>query len=473
MNRCQRLSNDLINYYNFDDNKDYTYITHIDLSENKNSYDYEDVNSYSVELLANLIEFEIPTFKCSRLYLYYNERVLLSSNNYNCLLKLAIDNLKNYGACSDTDWNYNLNNIDVNPLIECYQKAKTKCSFDFINIYNDIDTIKKSLINNEPILTSINIYADISNITIINLPKPNKNKTIIDSPIILIYGYDDSKNMFLIKIKNKKYYVPYLYFVTNDYCYDLWIMKIRYYNIDLTTQTPATANFFHHPDVNNIKSIDLRSNFGPVFDQGKLGSCSANALCAIFDYDLSDFIGSRLFLYYNERKLDNDIPHDSGSTLDNGIEILKKYGICSENDWNYDITKFAMQPPDSCYEIAKTNYVIDAINIKNDLITIKSCLINNEPIALGIQIYNSFETTLVSSTGYVPLPSSTDILLGGHAVVLCGYDDNKKIFILRNSWGTYWGDKGYFYLDYDYILNNNLTSQLWIIRKAYSAHHLL
>jgi len=469
MSKCKRLKSDSINYFDFNDDKDYTYINNIDLSKYKNfeNYNYDNINSYGIEVLVNFIEYNIPNFKCSKLYLYYNERVLLSVKDYDCLLQLCIDNVKNYCVCSENDWKYDLNNIDDKPPFECYQKAKTYCSFDFLNIYNDIHTIKNALINNEPILTSINIYDDISNTNTIKLPKANQN--IIDSPIILIYGYDDKTNTFLIKIKNKKYFLPYLYLLSNENCYDLWILNIRYYNVDLTnTQSNNEANFFNHPDVDNITQIDLRNKFGPILNQGKLGSCSAHALCSIFDYDLPNFTGSRLFLYYNERKLDNTISDDVGSTLDNGIEILKKYGICSENDWGYDITKFAIQPPEYCYDKAKNNYVIDAININNDLTTIKSCLINNEPIALGIQVYNSFETYAVASTGYVPLPSLTDILLGGHAVILCGFDDNRKIFIMRNSWGTYWGDKGYFYLDYDYILNKNLSSQLWIIRKINS-----
>ena len=464
MSKYKRIPLNQINLYNFDNKKKYNNVHHINLLDNKINYNYDDVNSYSVEALANLIEFDIPFFKCSRMYLYYNERLLLSNSNYDCILKLAIDNVKIFGCCSDNDWSYDLKEINNKPPINCYQKAKSFCSFDFYNIYNDINSIKKSLINNEPFITAINIYEDISNTDVITVPNNNDNEPI-DSPIIFVYGYDDSKNMFLIKIKNKKYYLPYLYFLSNENCGDLWILTIRYYNVDLITQSSEALITLNHDNIANTTNIDLRSKFGPIFNQGKLGSCSANALCAIFNYDIPKFTGSRLFLYYNERKLENDIADDIGSTLSNGIICLKTYGICSETDWPYDITKFAIQPSETCYNNAKKYYLIDALNINNDLNSIKTCLINNEPIALGIQIYNSFETKSVQLSGLPPMPSSNDISLGGHAVVLCGFDDTKQLFILRNSWGINWGDKGYFYLPYNYILDNNLASQFWIIRK--------
>lgn len=466
MSKCKRIDSSLINNYNFSDNIDYTYIHKIDLMERNILYEYEDVNSYSVEAIANLIEYNIPFFKCSRLYLYYNERLLLSNNNYDCLLKLAIDNLKIFGVCNDNDWSYNLDLINTKPSIDCYSKAKSYCSFSFYNIHNDIDTIKKSLINNEPFITGISIYNDISNTDTIILPRSNQQ--IIDNAIIFVYGYDDTKNMFLARIKNKKYNIPYLYFLLNDKCVDLWILNIRYYNIDLSLEySNILLTSLNHPNIDNITNIDLRNKFGPIFDQGKLGSCSANALCAIFDYDLTNFTGSRLFLYYNERKLEKDLSNDIGAPLSCGIESIKKYGICSESDWSYDINKFAMQPPEICYYNAKKYYNIDALNINNDINSIKTCLINNEPIAVGIQIFNSFETNSVAKTGIVPMPGPNDILLGGHAVVICGFDDTKQLFILRNSWGTTWGDNGYFYLPYSYILNDNLASQFWIIKKIY------
>ena len=96
---------------------------------------------------------------------------------------------------------------------------------------------------------------------------------------------------------------------------------------------------------------------------------------------------------------------------------------------------------------------------------IKYWINKNEPIALGIALYSNFNNFSSAKTGKIGLPKTTDKFIGGHAVILCGFDDFNQEFILRNSWGSYWGDKGYFYLPYSYITNKNLCSDLWIITK--------
>ena len=97
--------------------------------------------------------------------------------------------------------------------------------------------------------------------------------------------------------------------------------------------------------------------------------------------------------------------------------------------------------------------------------SMKNSLINNDPFVVGIAIYESFETYKVFKTGMVPMPTSTEKLLGGHAVVCVGFDDIKQVWIMRNSWGINWGDRGYFYLPYLYLLDSHLSTDLWIIKK--------
>ena len=111
--------------------------------------------------------------------------------------------------------------------------------------------------------------------------------------------------------------------------------KLKFKKLDAPSQLPA--------------SVDLRPNCPPVYDQGQLGSCTANALIGAFEYDVPSFMGSRLFLYYNERKLEGDIPDDNGAQLSDGVKCLEKYGLCPESEWPYDITKFATKPPEQCY----------------------------------------------------------------------------------------------------------------------------
>jgi C1A family cysteine protease len=95
----------------------------------------------------------------------------------------------------------------------------------------------------------------------------------------------------------------------------------------------------------------------------------------------------------------------------------------------------------------------------------KSYLSTGFPFIVGISVYASFESQSVAKTGIVPMPGPKDFLLGGHAVLVCGYNDNliNGMWIVRNSWGSSWGDKGYFYLPYNYLTNPNLCSELWCI----------
>jgi C1A family cysteine protease len=213
------------------------------------------------------------------------------------------------------------------------------------------------------------------------------------------------------------------------------------------------------------KIIDLRTSpkMPPVYDQGNLGSCTANALCAAFSFDLPTFIGSRLFVYYNERLIENSISIDAGASLSDGVKSLKTYGICPESSWPYVISQFASKPPESCYTSALTHKALTAYNIKNNLLAMQTSLVSGFPFVVGILVYSSFESQQVAKTGIVPMPGPKDQLLGGHAVLVCGYNDLKKQFIVRNSWGTNWGDAGYFYLPYAYLLNSRLSSDLWTI----------
>lgn len=213
------------------------------------------------------------------------------------------------------------------------------------------------------------------------------------------------------------------------------------------------------------ENVDLRFKMPPIFDQGELGSCTANAICALVGYLDHGFIGSRLFLYYNERKIENDINTDSGAYASDGINSLLTYGICSEQKWPYDITKFAVEPPLYCYQDALLHKALQVKNIRNSLSMIKSTLYSNIPFVCGISIYESFESDEVTETGIVPMPSLDENLLGYHEICICGYDDKKRVWIGRNSWGGNWGDNGYFYLPYPYLLNSNLTYDLWCIIK--------
>ena len=101
--------------------------------------------------------------------------------------------------------------------------------------------------------------------------------------------------------------------------------------------------------------------------------------------------------------------------------------------------------------------------IKQELKQLKAALIQGYPIVFGFVVYSNFETDKVKSTGIMEMPTEGDIIVGGHAVAVVGFDDKKKYFIVRNSWGTEWGDEGYFYMPYEFILNPRYASDFWCI----------
>jgi C1A family cysteine protease len=216
-------------------------------------------------------------------------------------------------------------------------------------------------------------------------------------------------------------------------------------------------------------SVDLRNKFKEITDQGQLGACTAFALSGIIGYTCQNITPSELFIYYNERSIRNTVNTDSGAYLSDGIKSLINHGVCQENLWPYNINKFKVKPTVNCYQQAANNKALSVKNIRNTLDEMKNCLASGLPFVVAIPVFTSFESQSVARTGIVPMPSSKEKLLGYHAISCVGYDDTKKWWIMRNSWGK-WGDKGYFYLPYeyltkDYVSDNISGSDLWVIIK--------
>jgi C1A family cysteine protease len=215
-------------------------------------------------------------------------------------------------------------------------------------------------------------------------------------------------------------------------------------------------------------SVDLRPGCSPVEDQGQLGSCTANALVGNLEFlekkagqTVTDL--SRLFIYYNERAMEGTINEDSGAMIRDGVKSLVKQGVCAEKKWPYVITKFAVKPPASCYREALKHQVLSYHRILT-LQQMKQCLAEGYPFVFGFTVYDGFESATVAKTGKLDMPKPTEKVLGGHAVTAVGYDDATKRFLVRNSWGTDWGLKGYFTMPYDYASNNNLADDFWTLR---------
>lgn len=224
--------------------------------------------------------------------------------------------------------------------------------------------------------------------------------------------------------------------------------------------------------INLPDKIDLRTNFNiEVYDQGNLGSCTANAIASLYRYTLiankkKDLDPSRLFIYYNERLMEGTVKEDSGAYIRDGIKSVNKQGVCSEKKWPYIVSKFKNKPTQASYTEAIKHTAINYARVTQTLNELKLALYNNHPVVFGFSVYESFESDIVARTGIVPMPSKNDSLLGGHAVLLMGYDNLHNGFIVRNSWGSSWGQNGYFILPYEYVTSNNLADDFWTITLA-------
>jgi C1A family cysteine protease len=261
----------------------------------------------------------------------------------------------------------------------------------------------------------------------------------------------------------------------NWYSRDLLSVPKRKYGWIKDTKDERDKFFLTENKLNEtIKCVDLRNQCPPVYDQGNLCSCTANAIACAYEYaemmekgtryQVGDvFTPSRLFIYYNERKIECTTNEDSGAQIRDGIKSINQQGVCPETAWPYDLTKFTQEPPEACYLDAQWNKSVKYQRIDQTLSDIKCALISGFPIVFGIIVYPSFETPL--NGGNIPMPNAlTETPLGGHAIVCVGFNDATSRFIFRNSWGATWGDQGYGYIPYEYLLDSSLASDFWVIQ---------
>jgi len=219
--------------------------------------------------------------------------------------------------------------------------------------------------------------------------------------------------------------------------------------------------------------VDHRLMCPPAYTQGELGSCTANAALASVQFEQVQngieptYMPSRLFQYYNTRKLEGNENIDSGATITGTFRALALWGFCPESMWNYDISKFTKSPPPATYEYAQRNMIpyTHYMKVEQTEYNIKECLADGNCIVFGFCLYSSFESEQVARTGVVPLPNTQiEQCKGGHAVLLVGYDDLKRHWIVRNSWGAQWGDQGYCYFPYEYLLNPDMAADFWCLK---------
>lgn len=215
-------------------------------------------------------------------------------------------------------------------------------------------------------------------------------------------------------------------------------------------------------------SVDLSANLLPAFDQGKLGSCTANAIAATIAFNYSKqnklFIPSRLFLYYNERYTNKVTEKDSGTSIRDGIKSVSIHGVCAENLCPYIPANFTKKPTQEAYDDAQLHKITEYTRLDNRFINdLKTCLIDGFPFICGVITFDSLESRATCKTGIMPLPKPHERCLGGHAALCIGYDDTKQSFLVRNSRGPLWGINGNFWMPYEYMTSINVID-CWVIK---------
>jgi C1A family cysteine protease len=216
--------------------------------------------------------------------------------------------------------------------------------------------------------------------------------------------------------------------------------------------------------------IDLRHYCPPVYTQGDLGTCTAQAIAAALEFNQRKqaqrdrFTPSRLFIYYNERVIEGTVDEDAGAMLRDGIKSVSKQGAPHETLWPYRAPKFRTKPTAASYRDAAKHQALLYQRVPRTREQLRGCLASGYPFVFGFSVYESFERRTVANTGNAPMPRPSEALIGGHAVLAVGYDDRRKRFLARNSWGSRWGLAGYFTIPYDYLLDDDLSDDFWTIR---------
>jgi C1A family cysteine protease len=227
-------------------------------------------------------------------------------------------------------------------------------------------------------------------------------------------------------------------------------------------------------------SVDLKPQFS-IYNQGRIGSCTANALAGAIQFDRlknkqsPDFVPSRLFIYFNERQIEGHVANDAGAQLRDGIKTLNKLGVCPEKDWPYDDTpalneggpfppnsKPAEKPDQASYQDARKYVITNYQRLTPTLSQLQGCLGAGFPFVFGFTVFASWYSKN-PRPATISLPTSNDQAIGGHAVMCVGYDNKTRLFKIRNSWGASAGKSGYFFMPYVYLTSGNLAADFWVI----------
>lgn len=229
------------------------------------------------------------------------------------------------------------------------------------------------------------------------------------------------------------------------------------------------------------RAFSRRPAMPKVFDQGQLGSCTANAIVgALMAQGMvqgeAELMLSRLFVYYGERAIEGTISTDSGAQIRDGIKVVASEGAPPEADWPYDIAKFAERPPEQAYADAKRHEAIayERVLAGGPGAPLRTAIAEHGPVVFGFSVPERFESAdWDPASEPLILPSPGEAIIAGHAVMAVGYDFSRTrfpvdVFEVRNSWGPEWGDGGYFWMQAAWLAEPHLglSSDFWLIERV-------
>ena len=240
------------------------------------------------------------------------------------------------------------------------------------------------------------------------------------------------------------------------------------YNFDIKHEELKFNDTYESKEVKE-KNVNLKEFFTKVKDQGEIGACTVFAISSIYEYILKRNTDeetdlSESFVYYNVRNLKGKELEDTGSSFQDVIASIGEQGICTEALHPYT-RPLNETPSDDAYYDGEKRRITKALNVNISEKDIKSAIQEGYPVAISLKIFDSFNAT----SGFVKRPTDEEIEsadFGYHAMVVVGYSDDTKFFLVRNSWGEHFGDKGYCYIPYSYIADPELNRMACIVTEV-------
>lgn len=249
-------------------------------------------------------------------------------------------------------------------------------------------------------------------------------------------------------------------------------LTVRGYRIDgyLQSENPNDSPMLQQMQAGELpRRVDLSPHCSRIEHQGNVSSCTANAVVGALEYlqivagnPVTDL--SRLFVYYNARRLADQEAHDVGATMEHVMAALLGYGACTERLWPYNETSWRIKPPEECYnntvKIPDMQYARVSPSQER-----KYVLASGLPIIFGMGVPEYAMMVEAKKSGHLKAPTdgNWEPSSGGHAMLIVGYDDDKGVWLVRNSWGEEYGLGGYFWIDYAALDHYGQPNGYWTV----------